>query len=308
MIISLSTRWNAGRHERGETMLEEIRSLGFTHVELGYDLTHNLVSGVLAEIKAGHIGVTSLHSYCPMPAGIPFPSPEPFTLASSDAAIRASALHYLQSTVRFAAETGASTVVAHAGHVEMKPLTPRLIELCAVGRQSDDAFEKTRMKLMLAREKAVAVHLDHLRAGIERLMPVLEETRRVLALELLPSWESIPTELELERLLQHFNSPWLRAWHDLGHGQVRENIGLTNHARWVSRLQPWLAGMHIHDVAPPATDHLMPPNGNLDFALFRDVGRSNIVRVLEPAPQTPPEAVVAGLAYIRKAWDLTEEA
>jgi len=307
MIVSLSTRWNAGRHERGETMLEEIRTLGFSHVELGYDLTPNLVPGVQAEVKAGTIAVTSLHAYCPVPAGLPFTSPEPFTLASNDTTIRASAAHYLQNTIRFAAELGAGAVVLHAGNVECRVMTPKLIELCAQGRQYDDEYEKLRMKMIIAREKAAPTQLAHLYAGLEKILPLLEETRRILALELLPSWEAIPTEIELEKLLQHFNSPWLRAWHDLGHGQVRENLGLTNHVRWVRRLQPWLAGMHIHDVQPPASDHLMPPNGTIDFQLFREVGRGPIVRVLEPAPRTPPETVVAGLAFIKNAWSLSEK-
>jgi sugar phosphate isomerase/epimerase len=307
MIVSLSTRWNASRHECGETLLAEIRDLGFTHVELGYDLTPNLVPGVLAEIKAGRIGVTSVHAYCPLPAGLPFASPEPFSLSSSDATIRAAAAHYLQNTIRFAAEVGAGVIVNHAGNVEIRSQTPKLIELCSQGRQFDESFEKIRMKLLLAREKAVAPQLGCLYAGIEKLLPLLEETRRVLAFEILPSWEAIPTEVELEKLVRHFNSPWIRGWHDLGHGQIRENLGLINHARWVTRLQPLLAGMHIHDVRPPASDHLMPPDGALDFALFRDVGRSAIVRVLEPAPATTPAAVVAGLAFLRNAWNLTED-
>lgn len=307
MIVSLSTRWNAGRHERGETMLEEIRSLGFTHVELGYDLNGALVPGVLADIKAGRIVVTSLHAYCPLPPILPYPSPEPFTLGSPDAAVRASALHHLQNTIRFAAEVGAAAVVTHAGNVEMKPLTPRLIELCAAGEQYSDAYEKTRMKLLLAREKAVAPQLAHLYAGIEAILPLLAETRRVLAFELLPSWEAIPTEVELEKLVNYFNSPWIRAWHDLGHGQIRENLGLTSHARWVTRLRPWLAGMHIHDCAPPASDHLMPPRGAIDFALFREAGRSTDIRVLEPAPGTPAEAVADGLTFLKKAWNLEEQ-
>ncbi len=307
MIVSLSTRWNAGRHERGETMLDEIRALGFTHVELGYDLTPNLVPGVQAEVKAGAIGVTSVHAYCPPPAGLPFASPEPFTLSSNDATIRASAAHYLQNTIRFAAEVGAGVVVLHAGNVECRPLTPKLIELCGAGRQYDDEYEKVRMKMIVAREKAAPAQLAHLYAGLEKVLPLLEETGRVLALELLPSWESIPTETELEKLLQHFNSPRIRAWHDLGHGQVRENLGLTNHVRWVKRLQPWLAGMHIHDVRPPASDHLMPPDGALDFQLFREIGRGALIRVLEPAPRTPPETVAAGLAFLKNAWNLSEE-
>ena len=304
MIFSLTTRWNARRHETGEAMIDEILDLGFDHVELGFDLTPNLVAGVCSRVAAGRVKVDSLHAYCPLPP-VPYPSPEPFTLAATDPNIRANALHYLDNTIRFAAEIGARVVVVHAGNVEMKMLSPHLVELTAAGRQYDEAYEKARMQLILAREKAVVAQLPHLYAGIERLLPVLEETRRTLAFEILPTWEAIPTEVEMERLLIHFNSPRLRCWLDMGHGQIRENLGLISHARWAKRLRPWLAGMHIHDVCHPATDHLMPPAGTTKFELFKEVAQDDIIRVLEPSPSVAAEDIVKGLGIIQAAWAVT---
>jgi len=301
MIFSLTTRWNARRHETGETMLEEILALGFDHVELGFDLTANLVQGVRNMVKAGSVKVDSVHAYCPLPP-VPYPSPEPFTLAASDPGIRANALHYLEKTIRFAAEIGARVVVAHAGNVEMKMLSMNLIELTAAGRQYDEEYEKARMQLILAREKAVPAQLPHLYTGIEYLLPLLEETRQTLAFEILPTWEAIPTEVEMETLLTHFNSPRLRCWLDLGHGQIRENLGLISHARWAKRLRPWLVGMHIHDVRPPATDHLMPPAGTTKFEDFKEVARADIIRVIEPSPSVAAADIVTGLKMIREAW------
>jgi sugar phosphate isomerase/epimerase len=184
----------------------------------------------------------------------------------------------------------------------MSPLSPKLVELIALGKQYSEEFEKMRMKLIIAREKAVVRQLEHLYAALEKLMPLLESTRRILALEILPSWEAIPTEVEMEKLITHFNSPWLRCWHDMGHGQIRENLGLTSHLRWVKRLRPLLAGMHIHDVSPPASDHLMPPLGTIDFTLFRDVVQGDIVRVLEPSPAATAAEIVTGRRIIQEAW------
>lgn len=307
MIFSLTTRWNARRHETGESMIEEILGLGFDHVELGFDLTPNLVPGACAMIKAGRVKADSVHAFCPLPP-VTFVTPEPFTLSASDPTVRANAIHYLENTIRFAAEIGARVVVAHAGNVEIKPLTPKLVELVQAGRQYDAEYEQLRMKLLINREKAVTQQLGFLYAGIERLLPLLESTGRILAFEILPTWEAIPSEVETEKLMAHFNSPWLRCWHDLGHGQIRENLGLTSHARWVKRLRPWLAGMHIHDVTPPNGDHVMPPAGTLKFPLFRDVAQDDIIRVLEPSAAVKPEAIVEGLRLIRAAWEQPVEA
>jgi sugar phosphate isomerase/epimerase len=303
MIFGLTTRWNARRHETGEAMLEEILALGITRVELGFDLTPNLVPGVCAMAKAGRITVDSLHAYCPLPPIVPFPSPEPFTLASLDPSIRAHALHYLGNTIRFAGELGARVVVAHAGNVEMKLMTPRLLELAERPQGFDDAYEKLRMKLLLQREKAAGAQLALLYQGLERLLPLLDETGVILALELLPTWEALPTELEMERLLVHFSSPRLRYWHDLGHGQIRENLGLVSHLRWLTRLRPWLAGMHVHDVRGVAQDHVMPPGGAVAFPRFREVVQGDILRVLEPSGTATAEDVRRGLDTIRAAWE-----
>lgn len=302
MIFSLTTRWNARRHDTGESMIEELLEMGFDHVELGFDLTPNLVPGTCAMIKAGRVRADSVHAFCPLPP-VPYASPEPFTLAASDPVVRANALHYLENTIRFAAEIDAKVVVAHAGNVEMKPLTPRLVELVGTGKQYEDAYEKLRMKLLVDREKAVSKQLVHLYSGIEKLFPLLESTQRVLAFEILPTWEAIPSEVEMEKLFMHFNSPRLRYWHDMGHGQIRENLGLSSHARWLQRLRPWLAGMHIHDVIHPASDHVMPPSGTVTFPLFRNIVQGDIIRVLEPGSTVTREDIESGLKVIRTAWE-----
>jgi sugar phosphate isomerase/epimerase len=307
MHFALTTRWNAGRHETGEAMIEEILALGFDRVELGYDLRGHLVPGTQAMIRSGRIKVDSLHAFCPLPAVVPHAHPEPFTLADPDPAVRATAVHYLENTIRFAGEVGARVVVAHAGNADMRPLSPKLIEMALAGRRYDDDYEKLRMKVIMAREKAAAGQIPHLYAGIERLLPLLTSTRCALALEILPSWEALPSETEMERLAAHFDSPWVRCWHDIGHGQIRENLGFTSHLRWVRRLRPWLAGFHIHDVEPPVMDHLMPPLGAIDFKSFREVAQDDIVRVLEPRPAAKPEEIVAGRKVLEKAWGPAEQ-
>lgn len=303
MTFALTTRWNARRHTDGEAMIGEILDLGFDRVELGFDLPAAFIPGVRRMIDSGRVKVDSVHAYCPLPPIAPFSTPEPFTLADPEEPVRRLALRYLEETIRLAADIGARAVVAHAGNAAMKPMTPRLIELVAAGQQYEPAYEEMRMKLLIAREKAVAKQIEHVYAGVEKLMPLLDRTGRTLAFEILPTWEAIPTEVEMERLLKHFNSPLLRCWHDLGHGQIRENLGLTSHVRWAAKLMPWTAGMHIHDVAPPASDHLMPPDGKINFELFRNLIRDDMILVLEPSPAASGADVRRGLEIISAAWN-----
>jgi sugar phosphate isomerase/epimerase len=60
--------------------------------------------------------------------------------------------------------------------------------------------------------------------------------------------------------------------------------------------------MHIHDVVAPAMDHLLPPHGQVDFTALKRFAKGDIIRVIEPASQTPGEAIVEALRFLRQAW------
>ena len=125
-----------------------------------------------------------------------------------------------------------------------------------------------------------------------------------MALENLPAWEAVPNELEMEKLFRRFNSPFLGYWHDTGHGQIRENLGFINQERWLQRLKPWLKGMHVHGVRYPATDHVMPPVGDMKFDFLRPYVNADLPLVLEPSPRATADEVRGGLAFFKQAWGL----
>lgn len=303
MPIALTTRWNAGRHTSGESMIEEILELGFRHIELGYDTRMDLVPGVRRMVEEGAVQVDSVHNYCPVPMVAHRGHPELFTLGHKDRRIRELAVTHTTETIRFAAELGARVVVTHCGNIDMPRFTSQLMAMCEQQQQFTPAYEKTKLKLQIKREKKAKKQLGFWYEGLERLLPVLEQHQMQLGMENLPTWEAIPTENELHIALQHFNSPWLKYWHDMGHGQIRANLGLINVERWLERLAPWLAGMHVHDVLPPGQDHVMPPRGDMDFSRYKRVADLNIVRVIEPTPRTPPEDIKEALIFLKRTWN-----
>jgi len=303
MAFALTTRWNAGRHTTGEEMITEILELGFSRVELGYDLRMDLVPGVKQMVAEGAVAVDSLHSLCPIPLGAPRGHPELFTLADPDPRVRDNAVKYLRQTINFAAEIGASVVVVHSGNVKMKHFTHSLAALSIAGRQFTAKYERLHAKLHKIRDKKVAKQLPLLYDGLEKLLPILDETGVQLAIENLPTWESIPTELEMQAILDHFNHPCLRYWHDLGHGRIRQNMHHINQERWLEKFLPYMAGMHIHDVLPPMHDHLMPPLGEIDFERLKHFDKLPILKVFEPTPATPRDQIVTALHLLREIWE-----
>lgn len=302
MHFSVSTHWNTYRHTTGEAMIEEILGLGVDAVELGYDLRIDMVPGVRAMVAAKAVKVDSVHNYCPVPMGAHRGHPELYTPASTERTTRDNAVLHMSKTIAFAAEVGARAVVAHAGNVDMARMSREMIEWCEQGRQFSPAYEKLKLKVMTTRDKKAPKQLDYLRESIDRLLPVLEQHRMVLAFENLPTWESIPTEIEIERLLSSYQSPWLRCWFDFGHAQIRQNIGFINAERWAQRLAPWMAGMHIHDVRPPVQDHVMPPKGQIPFDQYREIANRDLIRVIEPAPGTEAGEIKDAIAFLRGCW------
>ncbi len=286
-------------------MVEEILALGFRRLELGYDTRLDLVEGIRAMIADRAVHVDSVHNFCPVPLTAHRAHPEIFTFAAKDRRVREQAVHYTIETIRFAAAIGARVVVTHCGNVDMPRYTPELAAYCQQARGFTPEYEKLKLKLLATREKKVRKQLLYWRQCLEQLLPELEAHRVVLAMENLPTWEAVPTEIELEQTLQQFQSPWLKYWHDMGHGQIRANLGFINVERWLQRLQPHLAGLHVHDVRAAVCDHVMPPLGQIDFSRYKPVVTSHThpLCVIEPAPQTPADEVRAARIYLEKVWE-----
>ena len=304
--LAISTRWNAGRHRSGEAMIEEILAFGLGRVELGYDLRAELIPGVQAMVASGAVRVDSVHNFCPVPVGAPRPHPELYTPASTDRREREVAVTHISRTLRFAAEIGARVVVCHSGNVDMPKHTFDLVRMASHGEQFGEPYENLKLKAQIARDKKAPRQIELLGESLQALLPVVQETGVLLALENLPTWEAIPSELESEQLMKRFHGAGIRLWWDIGHAQIRENLGFINAARWLRRLAPFIAGMHIHDVAPPGQDHLMPPRGKVDFPALSDFAKMDMVRVLEPAPDTEAGHIARAIEHLRETWNLTE--
>ena len=61
-VLALSTMWGIGRFDNLATMVDKAHELGFTHIEVNYQVTATM----LEELKAcPGLAVSSVHSPCP---------------------------------------------------------------------------------------------------------------------------------------------------------------------------------------------------------------------------------------------------
>ena len=137
---------------------------------------------------------------------------------------------------------------------------------------------------------------------IKAALPEFEKAGLALCLENLPSVEAFPDEGEMAMLKQRFDTPSLAYWHDMGHGQVRANLGLIGHADAALNLLPFTRGIHIHDALPPTHDHLPPGQGTIDFAAFDFYAADAVLKVFEPAPQVKQADLAESLRFVRRTW------
>ena len=309
MRIAISTNWNSFRHETADALLEEIVSLGFDTVELGYALTHRQADGIAAWRDAGRIRVSSVHAFCPSP--VPNATgPELFSICDPrDFRKARRGIAAVKASADFAASVGARVVVLHAGRVPMRRAVRRLAGFADQGLLGAPKYSRQLERALDKRERAAKRHLDTLCDSLAEILPHFERLGLVLGLENLPTCDAMPNEPEMQLLLDSFSTPALGYWHDTGHAQVRQHYGLIHHAGIVARFADRIAGFHLHDVAFPDSDHRMPPaGGTVDFSLFARFLDSEIPFVLEPARGSDASFVGTAVDYLSGLWKTTPQA
>ena len=309
MKFALSTNWNNSRLEDGSAIVDEALAIGFDSLELGFRTKSEQLDGFKRRLD--EMPVTSVHAYCPIPIGAPSGHPELHQLLVANEDERALARFLLKKTFACAAELGAGTVVFHAGYVDMVTFfssygdNAMRAALTKAGLKKDaPVYLKKLAKAKALRAKRGKAMVEMFKKEFELLVPELEKTGCVLALENLPRIEGFPYAEEAEELMRTFSGAPLKLWFDTGHARVRACHGWSDdEVSLIGRLKDHLAGMHINDVADYHDDHRQPGWGKVDFAAMKDaVVADCFLRVFEPhAPVTDAE-LRESLAALKKAW------
>ena len=301
-MYSLSTCWNSHRHADGRSMLREIRELGFEYAELSHGVSISLTPGILAAVNAGEIKISSLHNFCPLPLGITHAAPNVYEFSAEKDYERELAIRYTLKTFEFAERVQARAVVLHLGSIELKDYTGRLCDLLERDGRPTPKFEKLRAEAVARREAAKEKFVARTYETLRRLVPEAEKRGLKLGCENRQALEEIPLESDFAPFFREFAGPNVAYWHDVGHAQIKENLGLIHHVQHLESLANRLAGFHIHDVQYPARDHAAPGTGMIDFAALKPFVRSEHIKVFELNPSLPVEAVKAGIAHLKASW------
>jgi sugar phosphate isomerase/epimerase len=257
-----------------------------------------LLDGVQQAVAAGEIRISSLHNFCPLPVGVNGPAPDYYLPSSRDNFEREQAVRHTLRTIDCAAALGAKAVVLHLGLVPMRNYTMRLLDLHAAGSAGTRKFERVREKALAVRARKREKHLEQVFRTLEVILPRAREMGLRLGMETRFGIEEIPNEEEMVEILTRFGPEAIAYWHDVGHAQVKENLGLMRHETILERFRGRTAGMHLQDVAPPAFDHQPPGLGTFDFARLAPFVTDDMVLAWEIHPDWKAEQIVEGVKRV----------
>jgi sugar phosphate isomerase/epimerase len=305
-MYSFSTCWNSHRHTDGREMLREIRDLGFEYAELSHGTRISLLPGILQAVDQGEIKISSLHNFCPLPIGVNYSAPNLYQFSAERQRERELAERYTLKTLEFALRVHAPAVVLHAGSIDMKNYTDKLLKLLENGGKETPKYEKLCEELDQKRESLKEQFFEHMKDTLRRLIPEAETRGLKLGVENRQALEELPLESDYQFLFRELNSANLVYWHDTGHAQIKENLGFIRHAMHLESLQHKVLGFHIHDVEFPGRDHSPPGTGTVDFAALKSLIKTEHIKVFEFSPAMTVEQAKKGIEHVKSTWGLTD--
>ena len=283
-------------------MLREIRDLGFPCAELSHSTRISLLPGILEAVDAGEIQISSLHNFCPLPMGVTYAAPNLYQFSAERQRERELAQRYTVKTIEFAARVKAPVVVLHAGSIEMKDYTDKLLELVARGQKETPKYAKLCTELDEKREAKKGPFVERVNELLKKLLETAEAQGIKLGIENRQALEELPLESDFQFLFRELPSPNLGYWHDTGHAQIKENLGFVGHAMHLESLRDRVIGFHIHDVEFPGRDHCAPGSGMIDFAALRPLVKPDQLKVFEFSPSLTVDEVKRGADYVKQIW------
>lgn len=275
--VSLSAMWITGRYDAIDNFISNIQEWGFTHIEP----TSSIPSRTLDKIIRSSIPISSLHAPCPYDtssAGIPV---KKLSLSAIQEPERTEAVHYVKKTIEIASSTGAKAVVIHLGEIPLDiTLQDKMYSLCEEGNVNSSEYKDIKDRLITSRSMEANQYINAAERSLKELCVYGTQYNIQIGIETRYHFHEIPDINEMDRFLHEVKSTAAGYWHDTGHAEIQQKIGLTTHKEWLSRFKGRLIGTHIHDVIG-ITDHYCPGTGTIEWDMVAGLLPQLIIKVCE---------------------------
>ena len=276
--------------------------MGFEHVELSHGIRITLVPGILKALNEGFIKVSSTHNFCPLPAGMMHAAPNLFEPSVPDdhGHEHEQWLRHTRRTLDFAAQVKARAVVMHLGSVRFFWINPgRQLRNFARAHPTTVLLADERYQRLLAKatgrlRKRQPAFWEQTLRSLAEILPYAAGKGVRLGLENREKFEELPADADFPELLKSVPLPEQAGyWHDAGHAELKERMGVITQQRQLEANAERLIGFHLHDVDAGGHDHQPIGKGCIDFKMVSSFWQPHHLLVLELNPRVSADDVLA---------------
>ncbi|MFA6288279.1 MAG: sugar phosphate isomerase/epimerase [Opitutaceae bacterium] len=299
-ILALSTSWNSFRHTDGLEMLREIAGLGFTHAELSHGIRIVLLPGVIRAVEEGVIKISSTHNFCPLPTGISQAAPNLFQPSVLEHREHEQWVRHTKRSIDFAKQMHVKVLVVHLGSVPFWWRNPASALRAFVRKNptatvpDDRDYRELLTKCCEKLRKRMIPYWAQVKASIEEVRVYALERGISLGLENRERFDELPFDDDFPELLECLVQPHTCGyWHDTGHAEIKQSMGMLDHRLHLEKNASRLLGFHLHDVTPDGKDHQGIGTGRINFNMVSEFWRPNHLLTLELSPRVQLEAVIS---------------
>ena len=286
-------------------MAQEMAGLGFSRVELSHGIRISLVPGILQAVTEGIIQVGSTHNFCPLPTGIMQPMPNLFQPSARAAQEHDQWLRHTKRSIDFTAQVQARVLVCHLGSVSFFWSNParKLQEYLRLnphaGRDGDAKYAAMLTEARAKLRKRMGPFWAQTQASVREILDYAAAKNVQLGFENRERFDELPLDADYAEFLAGLpaGAP-VGYWHDTGHADIKQSMGLLDHRAHLAQNAARLIGFHLHDVNDQGQDHQAIGQGRIDFKMISEFWQPEHALVLELSPRVSPEAVLRSRQYL----------
>ncbi|HNV23626.1 MAG TPA: hypothetical protein PKH98_01930, partial [Candidatus Omnitrophota bacterium] len=98
----------------------------------------------------------------------------------------------------------------------------------------------------------------------------------------------IPNFEEVDYFLNQFYKQGMFYWHDVGHAEINERLGIYSHKKILEKYQDKMIGVHLHGM-DGRYDHKAPFMGDFDLGKYLQYFKAPVIKVVETHQSLPEE-------------------
>jgi len=282
-MLSISTSWFDHNTQSISDWLNAIKSIGYNAVELSYKVTQEQLNEATETIKKINIKVSSIHNFCPTPddGNSPRHISNYYRLSSLDVEERLSAVKWTKIAIDTAKLVNAKVVVIHAGTLDFEDeRSPKLFQLFVDGQTDTPEYSYERKRILKARNDKKQPYIEALNKSLAELADYTKERGVIIGLETRYYPIEIPNFEEIGYFLNQYDKQVMGYWHDVGHAEINDRLGITPHLKFLETYKDRLIGVHIHGMKGKR-DHLAPFEGDMDLEPYLSYFTDPVIKVVE---------------------------